>query len=283
MRLIDAIPVRELNVELFYPGRFDAINNGGVHCKTCPHTIIAQAIQGRYEISCGDGRRADLAEGEAFLTGADLPLRIVHHGDARNGFRMRARWLHFHFTLFGAIDVTSLLDLPLGVSAKDCKPFGAIIEEELAARKAEDAALGSLARRQELAFQTLRLLCELAPMREDAMELLRQKDRLGPVLTFMREHVSRKLTVADIARVASLSVPRFHAFFRQFMGRSPMEHLKHLRLSEACRLLATGDEPLRVVAEKTGFCNEFHLSRDFKRVFGKPPGVWRRDYDRNLA
>jgi transcriptional regulator GlxA family with amidase domain len=83
--------------------------------------------------------------------------------------------------------------------------------------------------------------------------------------------------------VASLSAPRFHAFFRQFMGRSPMDHLKHLRLSEACRLLATGDEPLRVVAEKTGFCNEFHLGRDFKRVFGKPPGVWRRDYDRNLA
>ena len=188
-----------------------------------------------------------------------------------------------HFTLFGALDVTSLLELPLRVTARQCAPFAEIIEALLKEDSIADASLGTLARRQELAFRTLHLLCELAPLRPDAPELLRQKDRLGPLLTFMQERLAEPLTVADLAHRASLSVPRFHVFFRQMMGRSPMEHLKHLRLSEACRLLATGDDPLRAVADQTGFCNEFHLSREFRTMFGKPPGVWRRGHDRNLA
>lgn len=95
----------------------------------------------------------------------------------------------------------------------------------------------------------------------------------------MKEHLSDNLTVLDIARHANMSEPHFYSFFRRHMGRSPMRHLKYFRLARVCSLLAAGDTPLRVVAKETGFCNEFHLSREFSRQFGKPPGTWRRDYD----
>ncbi len=283
MNRVESIPLQEMAVEMCVAGSLDVVANGVPHSKTCPYTILAQGVQGCYAIACGDGRRADLAEGEAFLTGANLPLHIVHHGDPREGFRMRARWIHLHFTLFGSLDVTSLLALPLRVTARHCEPFVEVIEALLRESRGPDDSLGALAYRQELAFRALHLLCDLAPLKPGTLELLRQKDRLGPVLEFMRGQLAEPLAVTDLARQASLSVPRFHVFFRKLMGRSPMEHLKHLRLSEACRLLATSDEPLRVVAERTGFCNEFHLSREFRIVFGSPPGVWRRAYDRNLA
>ena len=32
-------------------------------------------------------------------------------------------------------------------------------------------------------------------------------------------------------------------------------------------MLATGDEPIRNIAEKTGFSNEFHLRREITRIF----------------
>lgn len=282
MNLLEAVPLRELCVELFLTGQSDKCCDGWLHCKTCPHTILAQAVQGHYEIACGDGRTARLAEGEAWLTGANLALRIWHFGDAARV--MRIRWIHLHCTLFGALDACSLLDLPLQVSRAACEPFGEIIAANQAG--SEDFApdsLGALARRQELAWRALRLLCELAPMRPGAGELLRERHRLEPVLRHMEQALAEKISVAELARLASLSVPRFHVFFRQNMGRSPMAHLRHLRLAEASRLLATGNEPLRVVAERTGFCNEFHLSREFRAVFGKAPGIWRREYDRNLA
>jgi AraC-like DNA-binding protein len=183
------------------------------------------------------------------------------------------------------VDVTSLLALPLRVGVASCQSFGELIEAVFREPKGAVgvAALAALARRQELAFRALRLLCELAPLRDDAPELLRQRHRLGPVLELMRERLSEPVCVAELARRAGLSVPQFHAFFRRFMGRTPMEHLRQLRLSEACRLLVTADEPLRNVAEKTGFCNEFHLSREFRRVFGRPPGRWRREHDRTMG
>ncbi|MCF7849150.1 MAG: helix-turn-helix domain-containing protein, partial [Kiritimatiellales bacterium] len=65
--------------------------------------------------------------------------------------------------------------------------------------------------------------------------------------------------------------------------RPPMEYLKQLRLAEACRLLVGTDLSLKEVAADTGFCNQFHFSRDFCKAFGKPPGRWRREYDPKLV
>jgi AraC-like DNA-binding protein len=283
MLLAEAVPIRELAVEMCVAGSLDKALDGYVHRKTCAFTIFAQVLQGRYEIVCGDGRRAEIMAGEAFLTGANVPLSITHHGDPRHAHRMRAQWIHAHYTLFDSVDVTSLLVLPLRVKMDACRPFEAAIGELLAMRDAPEPGLAPLARRQELAFRVLGLLGRLAPLRPDALELLRQRDRLAPVLALMKERLAAKLSVADLARQANLSPPRFHVFFRRFMGRPPMEHLKRLRLSEACRLLATGDAPLRVVAEQTGFCSEFHLSREFRRLFGMPPAAWRRQHDPAVA
>ena len=62
-----------------------------------------------------------------------------------------------------------------------------------------------------------------------------------------------------------------------------MDHVKHLRLTEACRRLAVTDAPLRVIADDTGFCSPFHLSREFKTLFGQSPAAYRKTYDRSLG
>ncbi len=113
--------------------------------------------------------------------------------------------------------------------------------------------------------------------------LLHQHDRLAVIIRHMTDHLGDRLAVEDLAAKACLSAPRFHAWFRQLTGQAPMEYFKQLRLSEAGRLLITGDRSLRDVAERTGFCNEFHFSRDFRRAYGKPPGRWRREYPPGLA
>jgi len=274
---------RDLRIEFIQAGSFGRRLDNHVHCKTCPYTILAQAIVGRYEVACGDGRLESLREGEAFLTAANVPLRITHHGNPRQDMLMQARWLHIHVTLFGFVDVTSLLEMPLRVSRAECAPFGEIIEEMLGERERPGAGLASYARRQELGFRALRLLCGLAPLRSDAAETLRGQERLGPALGLMKQRMGERLSVEDLARATHMSAPHFHALFRRLMGRAPMQHLKYLRLSTACRLLATADAPLKTVAEQTGFSNEFHLSREFRRAYGKPPGAWRREHGLELG
>lgn len=271
----------DVRVVQFDAGRFDTVKRGWVHVKTCAHVIFAQAIQGRYEIECGDGRHADLAEGEAFLTPANLPLRITHHGDRRDGYRMRARWLHARYAMRRLPDATALLDLPLRVSGADSGPLAAIAEELL--NRDDSESLAALAHRQELACRALRHLCALAPLKSEAVELLRHKSRIGPVLLRMESRMEERLTVAQLARETGLSPARFHALFLRLAGCSPMKYRKRRRLATVCRLLAQNDESLATIAEQTGFCNEFHLSREFRKAFGVPPGQWRREHDPTLA
>ena len=89
--------------------------------------------------------------------------------------------------------------------------------------------------------------------------------------------------VSKLAKLANLSPSRFHTVFKKITGTGPMEYHKKLRLNAAFRLLLTTDEKLKSISEKTGFCNEFHLSRDFKGNYGKSPREYRKMELRNLV
>lgn len=188
---------------------------------------------------------------------------------------MRACWLHARFQVFTTVDLVSLLDLPPKTSRTQGRRFGAVIGELLDLRRNGPQSLASLARRQELGFQALHLLCELAPLSTFGEAFLHQADRLAPVLSFIRTHLRETLSVEVLARIAHLSRSRFHAFFMKHMGRAPMDYVKSVRLSEArLRLITTQDTVYRI-AEQTGFSNPYHFSREFKRLYGCTPRDFR--------
>jgi len=132
------------------------------------------------------------------------------------------------------------------------------------------------ARRKELGFELLRILCEIAPARGDALDFLHRSERLVPVFTFVDEHMDESIAVADLADLASLSLSRFHVFFKEQMGESPMEYIKRVRLERSQQMLATTDVPVYAVAESVGFANPFHFSRTFKEAIGMSPSHYRR-------
>jgi len=278
--LLDTLQPGDLRLETCSAGKIQCAHDGWVHCKTVPYTIIAQVIHGHYDIHC-PGRSALIKPGQAFLTGANLPLRIIHRCDPRHG-TMTARYLHFHCTLLGALDFTALLDMPLCLDKKVAAPFGNLIEELLSVG-AGPRTLCQLARRHELLLSALRLLCEAVPPRPDYAAFMGAAKRLIPVLAHIRAHLADSIKVEDLACRAHLSPSRFYTCFKRWIGRSPMDYVKHLRLTEACRRLAVTDDPLRVIAADTGFCNPFHLSREFKTLFGQSPAAYRKTYDRSLG
>lgn len=259
-------------------GRFSRPVGGWMHEKTVPYTIIAQVIRGSYEIS-DSTRKETIAHGEAFLTGALLPLRILHRDapdPAGLGRRMEVRWVHFHFTLYDSVDATSLLDLPLRLTTAQAAPFGEIIAELLALPTLEASPEPTAsARRLESAARILRLLTELAPRRPDADERLASTQRLLPALTLIRRKLKTPPSLAELAKAAYLSVPRFHAVFKTAMGCSPATYARRVRLTAAGRILERTEAPLEEIADETGFSSAFHLSREFKKLFGVPPQTYR--------
>jgi AraC family transcriptional regulator len=99
--------------------------------------------------------------------------------------------------------------------------------------------------------------------------------RLKRVLDYMAEHVSDKITVEELAKVACFSTFHFARMFTLAVGVSPHRHLSRMRLEIAMTELATSRQSLSEIALKAGFSSQASFSRAFRRATGTTPGEYR--------
>jgi AraC-like DNA-binding protein len=110
-------------------------------------------------------------------------------------------------------------------------------------------------------------------------EFTAPRDELGALARRVRDHVrerlSERLTLGDLARSAGLSRAYFSRSFRAATGTPPMRWLRDLRLETARHLLATTELTVAAVARQVGFHDRFQFSRMMRRRSGRPPSGWR--------
>ena len=252
------------------------MRSGFVHRKTVSSIIIAQAVEGSYDIECIGGPSAKLKTGEAFLTAPGVPLVITHNGDPLTG-RFLARWIHFNFSVFDAVGLASLVEFPPGIEKPWADRIGALSGTMLAAQRGNDAkSFATAAKINAISFEILVILLDFLASKGLYPELSPDTERLLPALEYARRNLSHRIYVGDMANKAGLSVPRFHVEFKRLLGDTPLEHLRKLRLSKAGDLLRGTGKTLEDIASETGFCNQFHFSREFSKAYGEPPSVYRR-------
>src|SRR5262252_1172869 len=94
------------------------------------------------------------------------------------------------------------------------------------------------------------------------------------VRAFLHDGDTAQATLADLAAVAGCS--RFAAYraFRVRYGLSPSDYQRQLRLRAARQALA-GGTAVADVAAATGFADQAHLTRWFRRCYGITPGAYR--------
>lgn len=100
------------------------------------------------------------------------------------------------------------------------------------------------------------------------------------VLELMEAHASAHLTIDALAREAGLSPAHFARAFKESVGRAPHQHLLSIRLERARRLLDAPGAALSDIAFRTGFSDQAHFTRFFKRQFGVTPGAMRQSHRR---
>jgi len=101
---------------------------------------------------------------------------------------------------------------------------------------------------------------------------------LGPLLDWMVEHVDEQHTVASLAERAHMSPRTFARRFVAETGTSPYAWLQRQRVVAAQRLLETGELPVELVAERTGFGSAGALRQHFTRIVGTSPQAYRRSF-----
>jgi YesN/AraC family two-component response regulator len=95
-------------------------------------------------------------------------------------------------------------------------------------------------------------------------------------LAFADEHFSEAITLSEIAREASLSRFHFCRLFRLETGLRFREHVQHLRVQQARRLLANPRLTVTEVAYAVGFNDLSTFDKVFKKIVGAAPRVYRR-------
>lgn len=104
-----------------------------------------------------------------------------------------------------------------------------------------------------------------------------KSDRIQSALDYARQHLSRPLSVEELAEVVHLSPRQFTRVFTAETGQSPAKAVESLRLEAARVMIEQSRHSLETVARETGFRDRRHMREVFMRGFGVPPQAVRRD------
>lgn len=103
-------------------------------------------------------------------------------------------------------------------------------------------------------------------------------DSLGPVLSYLLEHLAENHSVRALADRAAMSERTFARKFVAETGSTPGKWLARQRIQHARELLEGSDLSVEQVAEHSGFGTAAQLRHHFSRAVGVPPGDYRRRF-----
>jgi AraC family transcriptional regulator len=95
-------------------------------------------------------------------------------------------------------------------------------------------------------------------------------------IEFIQAHIESDLRLRDLAREANMSMSHLIRGFRQSTGKTPYQYLLHQRIERARSLMRDHRAPLTEVALASGFADQHHLARVFRRITGVTPSSYRR-------
>jgi AraC-like DNA-binding protein len=91
---------------------------------------------------------------------------------------------------------------------------------------------------------------------------------------YIEAHSSEDISIHQLAAIARMSPFHFIRVFYKEMGLAPHNYLIQTRVKKAKDLITQG-MPIAAAALATGFTDQSHLNRQYKRVFGITPGQFR--------
>src|SRR5262245_7684107 len=99
---------------------------------------------------------------------------------------------------------------------------------------------------------------------------------LSPAVTrrvcdYIEGHLDEKIRLDGLAALAGLSTDHFARAFHQSMGVTPHTYLLRRRLEQVEHMLRETNAPLSEIALATGFSDQSHLARHFRRWAGMSP------------
>jgi AraC-like DNA-binding protein len=89
---------------------------------------------------------------------------------------------------------------------------------------------------------------------------------------WIRDHHDDAIRITQLASLAGMSESTFHRHFRAVTRMTPIQYQKAVRLQHARLALVSGGRDVAEVAHAVGYDSASQFSREYRRLFGTPPG-----------
>ncbi|PRO70341.1 AraC family transcriptional regulator [Alteromonas gracilis] len=103
----------------------------------------------------------------------------------------------------------------------------------------------------------------------------RQINRLNSLFSAVDKQLQFDWDIKSLSEKAHYSSPHLHRLCLQTYGRSPKQHVIHLRMARAKSLLLSTQWPVSYIASYVGYANVFTFSKRFKKSTGMSPTEFR--------
>ncbi len=191
----------------------------------------------------------------------------------RDRFEARDRVMSGQFlTLSIAPDVIEAAQYEAGVAPQPValrSDAALAIAGELAATELNGGSDATL-RRESLA---LALLSEVATAQHVAPR--GAPAWLASARAQLDDTLGGEIRIAEVARNAGVHPVHLARVFRQCVGMSPGDYLRHRRLEHARTLLRATRRPMSEIALTCGFVDQSHFTTAFRRAYRVTPSVYR--------
>lgn len=210
---------------------------------------------------------------------ASLPGQIIvihpdelHDGGAGTSSGLRYRMIYVQpEDIRQATEATGVRSLPHLAAPVFTDPhLQAILRECL---EDIDNEIGDL-RRSSFLAELAAGLCRVGDTGSRGMGLV-DWAALEECADYLKESFRDPVRVSDLEKIADLDRFTLSRQFKRAYGTSPHRYLLMRRLGHAKQLLVNG-KTLADAAHESGFADQSHMNRHFRRAFGMTPGTWRQ-------
>jgi AraC family transcriptional regulator len=95
-------------------------------------------------------------------------------------------------------------------------------------------------------------------------------------MDYLETHMMQDISLEEMAKLAELSQSQFARLFKSSPGMPPYKWSLDARIKRAQELLLLGKESISAIAIQTGFADQSHFTKTFRRATGVTPKEWQR-------
>lgn len=235
-----------------------------------PNRIVQRHVHdGAHAIAVLSGKYVSMASQGTPLRAADIVYNPhgVEHADTFDGDDGAFLAVSYDPDVFPSVPGERPVPFTLGQPAALISAFKLL--DHALARRGPDP--------QELEASVLHIAaCGAPPAREDNF---REPPRWARDAHDRLRSGGEAPSVGALARAQGMHPVAFTRAFRRYFGTSPMSLAMEARLHRSAQALARGRDSIAAIGLKSGFFDQAHFSRLFRKRYGATPGQFRRSFN----